>query len=56
MKLAISARRVADPNCAGTYFPHECWNLYEFLIPYQSDGFHAHEVVIYVSPIMSTIV
>ena len=55
MKHAISARWLANPNQGFSHFPHNCWNLYEYLILYQTEDLCAHEMVIWVVPIMLTI-
>ena len=42
MEHVISAKSLANPNCAHSHLPHNFWSSYEYRIHYQSEDFHAH--------------
>ena len=48
-------RWLANSNQGFGQFPHNFWSSYEYLIHYQSEDLHAHSMVRWVPPIMSTI-
>ena len=46
MKHVISTTWLANPNQGGCYFPHNFQGSYEYLIHYQREDSHAHEMAI----------
>ncbi len=56
MEHAISTRWLANPNQGHSHFPHDYRCSYAYLIQYQGEDSHSHQILVQFSPIMLTIV